>query len=68
MVSFVDSHRDRSPVAAMCAAIELAERTYYANKVRPPSARQESDELHKIEIRRVWTANYQVYGARRIHR
>lgn len=67
MVSFVDAHRSRWPVAPMCAAIELSERAYYAAKARPPPARQVSDELQKVEIRRVWTANYQVYGARRIY-
>jgi putative transposase len=68
MVSFIDAHRHRWPVAPMCTAIELPERTYYAAKARPPSTRRVSDELNKVEIRRVWTANYQVYGARRIYK
>src|SRR5215211_664602 len=68
MVAFVDEHRDRWPVAAMCAAIELAERTFYAAKKRPPCARSISDEAHRVEIRRVWEANYRCYGARRVHK
>jgi putative transposase len=68
MVSFVDEHRDRWPVAAMCAAIELSERTYYAAKVRPPSARAGSDEAHRVQIRRVWESNYRCYGTRRVHK
>jgi putative transposase len=68
MVSFVDEHRDRWPVAVMCAVIELPERTYYAAKVRPPSKRSLSDELHKVQIRRVWTANYSCYGPRRVYK
>jgi len=68
MVRFVDEHRRRWPVASMCAAIELPERTYYAAKVRPPSPRAVCDDAHKIEIRRVWEANYSCYGPRRVHK
>lgn len=66
--AFVDGHRDRWPVAAMCAAIGLSERTYYAARTRPPSARSRSDEAHKAEIGRVWKANYSCYGPRRVHK
>jgi putative transposase len=68
MIRFVDEHRHRWPVAAMCEAIELPERTYYASKVRPPSPRSLTDEAHKIEIRRVWESNYRCYGARRVYK
>ena len=68
MVRFVDEHRHRWPVAPMCAAIGLSERTYYAAKVRPRSPRAVADEAHKIEIRRVWEANYRCYGPRRVHK
>ena len=64
MVSFVDGHRDRWPVAVMCRTIGLAERTFHAAKTRPPSARSVSDDGHAIEIRRVWTSNYSCYGPR----
>jgi putative transposase len=68
MVSFVDEHRDRWPVAVMCRTIDLPERTYHAAKARRPCARAISDELHKIEIRRVWTSNYSCYGPRRVYK
>jgi putative transposase len=68
MVSFVDEHRDQWPVVVMCRSIGLAERTFYAAKTRPPSARSISDELHKVEIRRVWTSNYSCYGPRRVYK
>ena len=68
MVSFVDAHRYQWPVAVMCRTIGLPERTFHAAKTRPPSARSISDELHKVEIRRVWTANYSCYGPRRVHK
>jgi putative transposase len=56
-VGFIDAHRDRWPVAAMCRTIGFSERTYYAAKARPRSARDRSDEAAKVEIRRVWEAN-----------
>jgi putative transposase len=68
MVSFVDEYRCRWPVAAMCRAIGLPERTYYAAKVRPPSVRDLTDEGHKVQIRRVWENNYRCYGARRVYK
>jgi transposase-like protein len=68
MIAFVDAHRDTWPVAAMCAAIGLRERSYYAAKVRVPSARAVTDEAHKIKIRVAWVANYSCYGPRRIHK
>ena len=65
-IAFIDANRDRWPVVVMCSVLEFSERTYYAARQRPPSARAVSDEAHKIEIRRVWEQNYRVYGARRI--
>jgi len=65
---FINAHRDHWPVAVMCRVIGFSERTYYAAKARPPSARTLSDEAAKVEIKRVWDANYQCYGARRIYK
>jgi putative transposase len=65
-VAFVDAHRDRWSVAAMCRAIGLSERTYHARKSRPPSARAIRDEYLKAQIAGVFEANYRCYGARRI--
>lgn len=52
----------------MCRVIGLSERTYYAAKARAPSARSKSDEAAMVEIHRVWTTNYECYGARRIYK
>ncbi len=68
MIRFIDEHRDTWPVSAICASIELNERTYYAAKSRPASARSVSDEAHKIKIRVVWVTNYSCYGPRRVHK
>jgi putative transposase len=66
--AFLDAHRHRWPVAVMCRVLDLAERSYYAAKKRPPSARATSDTGHQAAVRRVWEANYRVYGARRVWR
>ncbi len=66
-VAFIDANRHRWPVAAMCEVLGLAERSYYAAKKRSVSARAVSDEHLKIEIRRVWETNYQVYGAKQAY-
>jgi transposase InsO family protein len=50
----------------MCSVLEFSERTYYAAKTRLPSARQVRDEDLKVEIQRVWDANYRCYGPRRV--
>ena len=65
-VAFIDAHRHRWPVAVMCRELGLSERTYHAAKKRPPSARSLNDARVSVEVRRVWEANYRVYGARRV--
>lgn len=65
-VEFIDANRHRWPVAVMCRVLELAERSYYAAKQRPASARSVTDAETTVKIRRVFEANYRVYGARRV--
>ncbi len=67
-IRFIDAHRGRWPVAVMCRALGFSERTYHGAKSRPLCARRLSDARHRIEIRRVWDANYRCYGARRIYK
>ena len=67
-IAFIDAHRDRFQVAAMCRVLEFAERTFYAAKVRPVSARAVADGAHKAVIIAEWTANYSCYGPRRLHK
>ena len=50
----------------MCRVLSFSERTYYATKVRPPSARAVADKGHIVAIKAVWENNYRVYGARRV--
>ena len=65
-MAFIDAHRERWSVAAMCRVLEFSQRTYYAGRARPASFRSLADEEHKTQIRRVWENNYQVYGPRRV--
>jgi putative transposase len=67
-VAFLDAHRDQFSIAAMCRVLEFSERTFYAAKARPPSARAITDTQRKVLITAEWTANYSCYGARRLHK
>jgi transposase InsO family protein len=73
MVSFVDAHRDAYGVESICALLPIAPSTYYAHRAcsldpARRSARQRRDEELMVEIRRVWDANFQVYGPRKVWR
>ena len=55
----------------MCETLQIAPSTcyYFRNKREDPekrSAREQSDELYRAEIQRVWNANFQVYGVRKV--
>ena len=55
----------------MCEMLQIAPSTYYDFKVKQifpdkRSDREQSDALYRGEIRRVWDANFQVYGARKV--
>jgi putative transposase len=67
MTRFIDDHRERFGVTAICDVLGWNVSTYYAFKRRPPSDRALRDELLAEEIRRVWEANYRVYGYRKVH-
>jgi putative transposase len=72
IVDYVDQHKTEFGVAPICAAltsaaVKIAPSTYYATKVRPPSARTVRDAELKVEIARVHRENYGVYGIRKVH-
>jgi len=73
VIAFIDANRHRRTadglvwgVEPICAVCGIAPQTYYAAKSRPPSARAVRDAELKVEIRRVYDANLQVYGADKI--
>jgi putative transposase len=67
-VSFIQTHRDRWGVEPICRVLQVAPATYYAARSRPPSIRALRDAELKVEIHRVWTDNFEVYGARKVWR
>jgi putative transposase len=67
MIEFIDQHRDVFGVEPICAELPIAPATYYAAKVREPSARAVSDAATTQRIRKVHAENYGVYGVRKVH-
>jgi transposase InsO family protein len=70
-VAFVDAHRGTYGVEPICAVVEMAPSTYYAAKAETAdperrSARAKRDADLRPEIHRVWHANRQVYGAKKV--
>lgn len=74
---FVHEHKDawtaglRWGVDPICRVLSehglpIAPSTYYEQMTRRPSRREVSDEELKPQVRRVWEANFQVYGARKV--
>ena len=67
MVRFIDDHRDVYGVELICALRPIAPSTYFRHKVQRAdptrrSARAQRNDALRVEIRRVWDANHQVYG------
>jgi putative transposase len=73
MVAFIDAHRDAYGVEPICREVPIAPSTYYEQKARERDparqpARAQRDAELQPEIQRVWDANYQVYGAKKVWR
>ena len=71
MVQFVDDHRATYGVEPICAVLPIAPSTYFlhhARQVDPTQrpARAKRDDDLRIAIQRVWDANWQVYGPRKV--
>ncbi|OVZ66269.1 IS3 family transposase [Pigmentiphaga sp. NML030171] len=69
--AYIDRHRDVYGVEPICKVLQVAPSAYRrhaARQLRPElrSARSRRDEGLMAEIRRVWQANMQVYGARKV--
>ncbi|MBB3979880.1 transposase InsO family protein [Rhizobium azooxidifex] len=73
MISFIDAHRSVLGVEPICRLLPIAPSTYYEviakrNDVDRLSARARRDIAMKVEIRRVFNENFQVYGVRKVWR
>lgn len=73
MIAFIDEHRSRLGVEPICRLLPIAPSTYYEGVAKRTdvdrlSARARNDIAMKIEIRRVFNENFQVYGVRKVWR
>jgi len=66
MIEFIDEHKIAWGVEPICRVLPIAPSTYYAAKKGAPAPRTRHDEQLKFEIRRVYDANFKVYGADKI--
>jgi putative transposase len=73
MIAFIDAHREVHGVEPICKVLPIAPSTYHEHAARrsdperlPPRA--ERDIWLRMEIRRVWDENFQVYGVRKVWR
>jgi transposase InsO family protein len=73
MIAFIDDHRDKHGVEPICEVLPIAPATYYehlARRVDPArlSDRARRDAELRPHIQRVFDANWQVYGVRKVWR
>ena len=73
MMAFIDDHRQAYGVEPICRLLAIAPSTYYGHRARRAdpsrqSARALRDAVLCEEIRRVFEANFSVYGARKVWR
>jgi putative transposase len=73
MIAFIDDHRDAYGVEPICRVLPIAPSTYYTHAARRAEpdklpARARRDGALMIEIRRVYEANFRVYGVRKVWR
>ena len=73
MRAFVEQHRDAHGVEPICRVLQIAPSGYWRHAARQRipalrSQRAQSDEALVPHIERVWRANLQVYGAKKVWR
>ena len=73
MIAFIDDHRAAYGVEPICRVLPIAPSTYHAHAAKRAdpgklSARARRDASLRTDIKRVWDANFQVYGARKVWR
>jgi putative transposase len=71
MVGFITDHRGQYGVESICAVLPIAPSTYFRHRAERAdpgrrSRRAQRDAVLETEIRRVWDANFQVYGPRKV--
>jgi putative transposase len=72
MTRFIEENKDavvegrRLGVEPICETLQVAQSTYYAARARPCAAREQRDRELTPRLEKLWTDNYQVYGARKL--
>ncbi len=70
-MAFLDDHRAEYGVEPICAVLPIAPSTYCTHKALEAaperrSTRAKRDAWLRVEIRRVWAENFEVYGVRKV--
>ena len=73
MIAFIDDHRAAYGVEPICRVLPIAPSTYHAHAARRADpgklpARAGGMPSCMVEIRRVFEANFRVYGVRKVWR
>jgi putative transposase len=73
MIAFINDHRDAYGVEPICRVLPIAPSTYYAHAAQRTDPRRlpvraKRDAVLVAEIRRVYEANFRVYGVRKVWR
>jgi putative transposase len=73
MIAFIDEHRGKYGVEPICKTLPIAPSTYHdhvAQRADPArqSARIRRDTVLKVEVKRVFAENFEVYGVRKVWR
>ena len=73
MIAFIDDHRDKHGVEPICDMLPIAPATYYEHLAKRADPARQSDRAKRDEelrphIQRVFDANWQVYGVRKVWR
>jgi putative transposase len=71
MIAFIDAHREDHGVEPICRVLPIAPSTYFAAKARERDPQRQPERTRRDvqwreEIRRIWDANFRVYGARKV--
>ena len=73
MIGVIDDHRAAYGVEPICRVLPIAPSTYHAHAAKRVDlgklpARTRCDASLQTDIKRVWDANFQVYGVRKVWR
>jgi putative transposase len=72
MIGFIDDYRGAYGVEPICRVLKIAPSTYHAHDARRrrvrATPRVQRDAALRVEIRRVFDENFQVYGVRKVWR